>query len=378
MGIEVIRPCELGQAEVTAWCEMQARTPTLANPFLSPQFTVAVGRLRRTARVAVLTEGRDIAGFFPFERRRLGVGVPIAAGLTDCQGLIHAPGAEWDARALLRACGLLVWQFDHLVSSQKPFDGYRAALVPSPIIDLSRGFRAYHASLRAVAPSFCRELARKARKLARETGELRMVADSREVGVLRTLIRWKSDQYRRTGRPNPFSQPWIIELLGSLLTTRTSGLSSVLSVLYAGETPVAANFGLRSGPVLAGWFTAYDARFARCSPGLIHHLRLMEESAAAGVQLFDLGKGAMQYKEVLKSGDQFVAEGTVTSGSLLGAAHWARMAPQAWVIRQIRTHPPLFHAADALLRRGGQVRSSLVARRAAFCDLPAAEEKVLL
>ena len=48
---------------------MQARSESLANPFLSPEFTIAVGRVRPAARVAVLTEGPDTTGFFPFERR---------------------------------------------------------------------------------------------------------------------------------------------------------------------------------------------------------------------------------------------------------------------------------------------------------------------
>ncbi len=67
--------------------------------------------------------------------------------------------------------------------------------------------------------------------------------------------------------------------------------------------------------------------------------------------MIDLGKGAKRYKETLKSRDLFVAEGIVTRPSVTAAAHWARRAPQAWLIRQIRAHPPLFHAADALLRR---------------------------
>jgi CelD/BcsL family acetyltransferase involved in cellulose biosynthesis len=378
VGISVVRPSELGSAEVAAWHGMQDRTPALASPFLSPEFTIAVGRIRSAARVAVLTEGHDITGFFPFERRRLGAGVPIAAGLTQYQGLVHAPGAEWDVRALLRACGISAWPFDHLVSGQKPFERYQATLVPSPVIDLSEGFAAYHASLRVAAPRFCSDVARKARKLAREVGELRTVADSREAGILRMLMGWKSEQYRRTGRPDQCSKPWIIELLDSLFATRASGLSGLLSVLYVGDIPVAAHFGLRSGPVLAHWFPAYDTRFARYSPGLIQHIRLVEESAASGVQLIDLGKGTKRYKETLKTGDQFIAEGIVARRSPLGAAHWACRAPQAWAIRQIRTHPPLFRAADTLLRRGAQASHPLWALSAAFRDDSAAVEKEVM
>jgi CelD/BcsL family acetyltransferase involved in cellulose biosynthesis len=370
MGISVIRPSELGPAEITAWHDMQRMTPALANPFLSPEFTIAVGRVRPPARVAVLTDGQDITGFFPFELRKFGVGVPIAAGLTDCQGLIHAPAARWDARALLSACRISVWHFDHLVSGQKPFERYQSALAASPVIDLSGGFGGYYASLKTSSPVFCSQLARKGRKLGREIGELRLVTNTREVSLLRMLMGWKSDQYQRTGRLDRFSTPWIIELLDLLLETRTSNVTGILSVLYADETPVAAHFGLQSSSILAYWFPAYDTRFAKFSPGLLHHIRFIEDRAAADIQLIDFGKGAKHYKETLKSYDLFVAEGIATRPSITAAAHWTRSAPQAWLIRQIRAHPPLFRAADTLLRRGAQVRSSLLTRKTLLPDHP--------
>ena len=103
MRVSVSRPEELGPAEIAAWQSMQRATAALANPFLSPEFTLAVGRFRPGVRVAVLTDGQAVAGFFPFERRRLGAGVPICAWPgTLCQGLIHAPGVEWEPQELLR------------------------------------------------------------------------------------------------------------------------------------------------------------------------------------------------------------------------------------------------------------------------------------
>jgi CelD/BcsL family acetyltransferase involved in cellulose biosynthesis len=374
VGISIVRPSELGSPEIAAWHDMQVTKPTLSNPFLSPEFTVAVGRVRPTARVAVLSDGQDITGFFPFELRGFGLGLPIAAGLNGCQGLVHAPGADWDARALLRACRISAWQFDHLLVDQKPFERYHAAVIPSSFADFSHGFAAYYASLKATAPTFCSELERKARKLAREVGELRLVADSQEVRILRLLMSWKSDQYRRTGRLDRFSQPWIIDLLDGLIATHTKGLSGILSVLYAGEVPVAAHFGLRCGPVLVGWFPAYDSRFRKYSPGLLHHLRLFEEGPAAGIEIVDFGKGTKPYKETLKNGEGFLAEGIITRRSPAGASHRACRSPQASVIRQIRAHPALFSAADAVLRRGAQVRNLLLPDHTATPDCPASEE----
>ena len=354
MRVFLIRPGELGSAEIAAWHSMQRATPSLANPFLSPEFAVAVGRFRPDAQVAVLTEGQSIVGFFPFERRRLGAGVPICGWLTPCQGLIHAPGAEWDPRELLRGCRLSAWRFDNLIADQQPFRPYHSAIAASPMIDLSDGFDAYYAKLRVKSPRFCKELARRTRKLGREVGELRVVADSRDTSALRTLMAWKSEQYRRTSHVDRFEQPWLVELLDILLATRGAQLNGLLSVLYAGDQPVAAQFGLRAGNLLVGWFTGYETRFGKYSPGLLHIKGLAEELAAAGIRTIDMGGGAKSYyKETLKSYDSFVAQGVVTSRSMLGAAHHVRDALTWSARRTVRQHPGLHYAADQILRRSG-------------------------
>jgi CelD/BcsL family acetyltransferase involved in cellulose biosynthesis len=353
--ISVAHPSELGPKEIAAWHCMQRQTESLANPFLCPEFALAVGNSRPGARVAVLLDGPSIVGFFPFERRRLGVGVPIGAGLTDCQGLIHAPDVEWDSRDLLRACKVAVWQFDRLVEGQRPFEPYVAAVAPSPAIDLANGFSAYQDSLRLKAPQFFKDVARKTRKLEREVGELRFVVDSRDIADLRLLMDWKSDQYRRNGWINIFDRPWVVDLVDYLFSIHNGQFGGLLSLLYAGGTPVAGHFGLRSGHVLAHWYPAYDTNFSRHSPGLIQHLRMAEETATLGVHLIDMGKGAGRYKLTLRSRDLFVGEGVVARGPLAAGAHRVRSALASWARRQVRQHPPLFRAADKVLRHYGRV-----------------------
>ncbi len=354
MLVSLIHPSELGRSEIAAWHSMQQATPVLANPFLSPEFAMAVGRFRPGARVAVLTEGQSTTGFFPFERRRLGVGVPICGWLTPCQGVVHTPGASWDPRELLRGCRLSAWQFDNLIATQKAFTAYHSAIVPSAMIDLSDGFEAYYAKLRVKSSRFCREIERRARKLQREYGELRVVADSRDTGVLRTLMDWKSEQYRQTNHVDRFEQPWLVELLDILLATRGSQLSGLLSALYAGDRLVAAQFGLRSETLLVGWFTGYETSLGKYSPGLIHIKGLAEGMAAAGIRTIDMGAGARNYyKETMKSYDSFVAQGVVTSRSPLGAAHHARNALTWAARRAVRQRPGLHLAIGQVLRRSG-------------------------
>lgn len=356
MQIHLIRPHELGPAEIAAWHSMQQATPSLANPFLSPEFAVAVGDGRPDAQVAVLTEGQSIVGFFPFERRRFGLGTPIGGWLSHYQGVVHAPGAEWDALELLRGCGLSAWQFDNLIVGQQPFKAYHAVTGLSPMIDLTDGFDAYYAGIRAKAPRYFRELARKTRKLGREVGDVRVVADSRESNLLSRLVAWKSEQYRRTGCPDNFERAWVVGLLEALMATRTCHASGLLSVLYAGDEPVAIQFGLRSGNLLVGWYTAYDPRFARYSPGVIHIRQMTEQLAAAGIRAISMGKGARKFTKLLKNRDVMVAEGIVTDRSVRGTLHGLRGASVRWATQAIRRHPGVHRAADRVLRRSGASR----------------------
>lgn len=341
---------------------MQDETPSLANPFLCPEFAQAVGRHRSAARVAVISDRNCLAGFFPFERRALGVGMPIGAGLSDCQGLVRAPGVPWDPAELLKGCGLSVWHFDHLVSSLQPFGGYQAAAAASPVIDLTDGFAEYLERHRTASPRFWRNLERQVRKIEREVGLLKLVADSADVGDLRTMISWKSAQYRRTGRGDLFAHPWMADMLEHLLTYQQGAFRGVLSVLYAGGIPVAGNFGLLHGGVFAGWFTAYDPSFRAYSPGLIQMVRMAEELADLGVHTIDMGKGEKWYKNKLKSYDLIVGEGTATSRSALAAVHRTRLAVPSWTERQIRAHRGLFTAADRVLKIYGRIHITLSRR----------------
>jgi CelD/BcsL family acetyltransferase involved in cellulose biosynthesis len=156
--------------------------------------------------------------------------VPIC-GLpgTFCQGVIHAPTAEWNARKLLRRCRLSAWQFDHLIADQRPFLRYQTATESSPVIDLSGGFESYYAKLQANSPRFCAKIARQMRNLERDVGDLHYVAQARDVSLLHTLMVWKAEQYRRKGWIYPFGQPWATGLLDALMAASDEHASGLLS-----------------------------------------------------------------------------------------------------------------------------------------------------
>ncbi|MFF1656458.1 GNAT family N-acetyltransferase [Streptomyces sp. NPDC058255] len=363
MDIGVYRPGELSAADRAAWTAFQSKahlhgSPELANPFLSPEFTLAVGRCRRGVRIAVVREGGEPAAYFPFRRTTVGVGRAVGLGISDCQGLVHRPGFGWDAQDLLRACGLSVWEFDHLVEGQAPFEAGVSGTFPSPVMDLDQGYATYLRGLRARAPKFTRTTLAKERRLGRDAGELRYVHDERDPAALNTLRAWKSAQYRRTGRSDRFAQPWINHLVQQLYHTRSEPFAGILSVLYADDKPVAAHFGLRTERILACWFPAYDPEFAKYSPGLILHLRMAEAAAADGIVHVDLGRGQKDYKDSLKTREISVSEGWVTRRHPIAFGHRARRAPVRALRNAVLSRPELLEPADRILKRMGKVRSS--------------------
>ncbi|MEU6684727.1 GNAT family N-acetyltransferase [Streptomyces sp. NPDC046832] len=320
MDVTVLRPDELTAADLAAWAAMQRSDLRLANPFLAPEFALAVGRRRATARVARLTAGGGTVGFFPFERHALGSGKPIGWGFCDCQGLVHRPGLDWDPLELLRACGLALWEYDHLAEGQTPFEtgGTPHTRAASPVMELDGGHRAYLERLR---PKVLRAARNHERRLARDVGPLRLDFHTPDPALLDTLCRWKSAQLRSRGQRDPLSQDWFLAILRELFDLPSESCSGTLTVLRAGGTPVAMLYGLRSREVYATWFPAYDVRFATYSPGILLHLKCAEAAAERGITHVDLGKGTSRYKDALKTADLTITEGYVgrrTPGAVLG------------------------------------------------------------
>jgi CelD/BcsL family acetyltransferase involved in cellulose biosynthesis len=134
----------------------------------------------------------------------------------------------------------------------------------------------------------------------------------------------------------------------------TDWFVGTLGVLYAGDKLIAGNFGLRTETTMVGWFPAYDLSFARYSPGLIHRLRLCCASAAAGVTLMDLGRGEKAYKDSLKNGELWVAEGRIASASPSAAGHWLAYEPRRRLSNFILSTPVLYRSADRVAKWRGR------------------------
>ncbi len=309
MRVEVVRPAELGSGDVDAWRSIQAGRPGLDSPFLTPEFTLACGEVRAGARVAVL-DGPGTSGFFTFERRHGVLARPIGGSTADREALI-VTGDLPEHGALLRGAGLLAWRFHHLLADQAAMLVPTAATVASPIIDLGQGFDRYLDERKQGSKSLLESTARKARKLEREVGELRFVGHEADHSLVDQMVRWKRDQYARTGVPDVLASLGITKLLHLLVERQSDTFAAVLSVLRAGDRPVAVHLGLRTATALAWWLPVYDPQFSRYSPGMILVMDLLSWAAGQGITSVDLGKGDEPYKQRLKSTDLLLADGVL-------------------------------------------------------------------
>lgn len=308
MKVQVVPAAALGPAELDRWSELQRASPLYRSPFFRPEFTVAVARVR-DVRVAVIEDAGSVAGFFPFEPGRRRSGRPVGRPFSDYHGVVLDDAADLDPRALVRASGLAAWSFDHLPAGMTAFAPYVLRRGRSPCLDLSQGFETYLEGRRA--RSDIRGALRKARKLARDVGPLRLVPHSDAPELLDRTVEWKRRQYAETGVRDVLADAGARDLLRLVHQSRSAGLSGALSVLYAGDVVAGLHLGLRSGTVWHSWFPAYNPELHRYSPGLVLLLELAGAAPSLGIRELDFGKGEARYKLALATGTVPLQEGCV-------------------------------------------------------------------
>jgi CelD/BcsL family acetyltransferase involved in cellulose biosynthesis len=227
---------------------------------------------------------------------------------------------EWNAKDLIGASGLRAWEFDHVVAAQREFERFAHTRATSPVIEISSDLEALLQERHAAGVREIRAALRKMRKLEREHGDLRFVPHETAPEALATLLRWKQQQYLQTGVVDVLARPWVRQTLELAHATHDEGFAGLLSLLYAGDTLVAAHLGLRSRRVWHYWFPAYDPRFARYSPGIALLLKMVEHASALGIGSIDLGKGDARYKSSLANTTVPLVEGRVELPSIAAAA----------------------------------------------------------
>ncbi|MAM63141.1 GNAT family N-acetyltransferase [Maritimibacter sp. UBA3975] len=354
MQVDIIRPDEIDTDVEVAWRGFQASDPDLRSPFFTPEFCRIVGAVRADTRVAVLHEGGDIACIFAYQHQRFGRLAPLAGQISDYHGFLARPETTIDMGLILRAAGAQAYDYNHAPKSQQSFAAQAFRETTSPLVDLSHGFQSWfdakNAETRAV-----RDLGRKARKLARENGELRLVANDLSEDAWAQFLDWKRESLAAQGASFILDVPWARDIARMVRETDTPGLGGMTSSLYAGDTLVAVHFGMRTDKTLHWWFPAYSNEHRNVSPGLVQIVEVLRHLDAAGMTELDFGRGDQRYKLDLMNGARRLVEGSLERPiSPLGAPRRIRKSLQSMLARLPGPAVPEFtrRAGDRILGAG--------------------------
>lgn len=310
LAAEVKRPSELSAEEQAAWLGFMAATPSLRRAFFAPGFAAACEQAHGRARVAVLRQGGEICGFFPFQyagpwHQRVGLGERIGGELCDNAGLIARPGVRLDPATLLGLCRLGGLFMSHLGEDQHARGLTVADWRIGHRIDLAQGSAAYFAALAAANRPFLLDTERRHRRMEKEYGPPEVTVTTRpSAGELAALIAAKRAQYARTEVGDPFADPAHRRLVHLLAERDDAACTPMLSTLTAGGRVLARHFGLMYAGVLSYWFPVYDRDASKVSPGRLLLWHTIRAADAHGIRLIDRGEGDTQAKRDFSTGEQ--------------------------------------------------------------------------
>ena len=164
----------------------------------------------------------------------------------------------------------------------------------SPFVDWSLfpAHADFLAHVQARKASLLADSRRCARRLEREIGPLRFVADETRPQALEQCLRWKSRQYLDTGYADAFAVEAHVKLFSELARRRVLRVSA----LSAGERLLAVHAGLLHEGRFYYWIPAFDAELRNLSPGRLLLEELLKDSQARGDREFDFLLGDEAYK----------------------------------------------------------------------------------
>lgn len=198
MRIDVVPARALSDSLVVRWCELLQDDRTLVSPYFRPEYVQAVAAVREDVFVGVVESAGRVTAFFPFQKGHFGFGRPVGGPFSDYQALIGTLDDSITAGEFLQGCGLVAWDFDHLLAEQPLIRDFHRVATNSPVIEIPGGFDQCVANKKADGSKIVDQTRRRMRKASREIGPVRFET-SAGTEVLRKVLEWKSAQYSRTG-----------------------------------------------------------------------------------------------------------------------------------------------------------------------------------
>ena len=332
---EVLAFADLPAADIAAWEALQNAAPEFSNPLFGPRFSRAVAAVRSDVRVAVYRRGGGPFGFLPFHKRPGGLARPIGAPFSDYQGLVSNGDIGISGAQALSLAGIKLFRANGLVDPFGLFrtDGFEQ--IEAFAIEPGAAAEAYLEALRAGNPKRFKNFRRLENRLEREVGPLTFVADDRSPEAFEAVMRWKREQFQRTGLQDVLRPDWVSRLMADLFATREGAMTGQLSSLYAGGHLVAGHFGPRQGGVFHPWIASTNPEFVEHSPGQAYVMNAIRAMPASGLVRYDLASGHDHYKRPFGPVISTVLAGTLTSRPGAGPAFAAAPSAVRKVFRRL-------------------------------------------
>ena len=272
---------------------------------------MAIDQARDDARVALLECDGETIGFFPFHRLKGAIGKPIGGPISDYQGPILKPGILIDPIALLKACKLKSYDFNHLPVSVETFSPHAYDFTQSPHIDLSEGFDAYTERQPKKYKKRVREMSRCLRKAEREIGAVEFMTHDPADETYHEHVAHKVDMLNRMRVRSALDIGWVQKALEIIRYTQEVDFAGVMTIVRADGEFFAAHFGIRSETDWHWWFPSYNPEMSKYGPGImvIHHAT--EKARDLGITRIDFGRGNSEYKFTFGNGETPLCEGSV-------------------------------------------------------------------
>ncbi len=315
MRARLISPGDLTPELKATWESHLEATALWDTPCLRPELFQAVANAFPACALLLLEDEGD-TGFLPLlrpGRSAFARSIPMC----DYDAIIGPPGRLWDLPAALRSAGLHAWDFDNLLASRPPGEA-GAASYASPLARVSDGMRGYLAGREADGIRF-RNLMAKQKRAERDLGPLRLVDAGNDPRVLDSLLAWKE------GRFPDLQADRVREVLARLQGGDPDRFQGRLAALCAGDTLLAAHFGIASRGMLHYWFPAFNPDHARYSPGQLLVYHLLEGLQASGCHTLDFGPGGEAYKHIYANAQRVCLRGSLeVPGFPVRLRHWRR------------------------------------------------------
>ncbi|MFZ6655983.1 GNAT family N-acetyltransferase [Undibacterium sp. TJN19] len=320
MKFSLIHVKELDASLLVQWKGMLQTNTVYCSPYYQPVFTMIASHARDDARLLICEDQNRLTGIWPFHALSKFRSEAIGGFLSDYQGPVRLPSVEWRMEEALKSMQCRYLGFNHMPAEFSDFKRYAWLHSQSHILDMTGGFDAYAMRLTEKRDaSLLKKVATNERKLAKKFGELRFEMQSSSQADYQALLAGKSEQFARTvgAGHDIFRLEWVCAMLEEIRTTQGAEFAGILSTLHAGDTLIAAHFGMRSRQVLHYWFPWYCTDYAEYSPGLILLAQCARNAEGLGITSIDLGRGDQAYKLRFATGANQLCEGVISSPAIL-------------------------------------------------------------